>query len=95
MGNLITAISDLFTFQQNKRLLLLGLDAAGKTTLLYKLRLGETVHTIPTVSSTHQTKSYIYRSDSTSKLYNTKTSVGQCGILVDKKRFVLSGNTIT
>jgi signal recognition particle GTPase len=50
MGNLVTALSDLFNFQQKKRLLLLGLDAAGKTTLLYKLKLGENVHTIPTVS---------------------------------------------
>mmetsp|Transcript_3315 Transcript_3315/g.7885 ORF Transcript_3315/g.7885 Transcript_3315/m.7885 type:complete len:181 (-) Transcript_3315:91-633(-) len=31
------------------RLLMLGLDAAGKTTILYKLRLGEVVTTIPTV----------------------------------------------
>lgn len=27
----------------------LGLDAAGKTTLLYKLKLGEVVQTIPTI----------------------------------------------
>ncbi|XP_007428561.1 ADP-ribosylation factor-like [Python bivittatus] len=31
------------------RILLLGLDAAGKTTLLYKLKLNETISTIPTV----------------------------------------------
>ncbi|XP_060111633.1 ADP-ribosylation factor 6-like [Heteronotia binoei] len=31
------------------RILLLGLDAAGKTTLLYRLKLNETVTTIPTV----------------------------------------------
>ena len=31
------------------RLLMLGLDAAGKTTILYKLKLGETVTTIPTI----------------------------------------------
>ena len=30
------------------KILMLGLDAAGKTTLLYKLRLGEVVTTIPT-----------------------------------------------
>ena len=28
---------------------MLGLDAAGKTTALYKLKLGDTVHTIPTI----------------------------------------------
>eukprot|EP00163_Fabomonas_tropica_P010708 TRINITY_DN20959_c0_g1_i1.p1 TRINITY_DN20959_c0_g1~~TRINITY_DN20959_c0_g1_i1.p1 ORF type:complete len:181 (+),score=49.42 TRINITY_DN20959_c0_g1_i1:69-611(+) len=31
------------------RTLMLGLDAAGKTTVLYKLRLGEVVNTIPTI----------------------------------------------
>eukprot|EP00928_Gymnodinium_smaydae_P063386 TRINITY_DN46973_c0_g1_i1.p2 TRINITY_DN46973_c0_g1~~TRINITY_DN46973_c0_g1_i1.p2 ORF type:complete len:205 (-),score=39.24 TRINITY_DN46973_c0_g1_i1:70-684(-) len=30
------------------RLLMVGLDAAGKTTILYKLRFGEVVHTTPT-----------------------------------------------
>lgn len=31
------------------RPLLVGLDAAGKTTILYKLKLGEIVTTIPTI----------------------------------------------
>eukprot|EP00727_Mastigamoeba_balamuthi_P006494 m51a1_g2465 putative adp-ribosylation factor a1f isoform 2 (184) ;mRNA; r:30117-30668 len=31
------------------RILMLGLDAAGKTTILYKLKLGELVTTIPTI----------------------------------------------
>ncbi|XP_076979759.1 ADP-ribosylation factor 6-like [Tamandua tetradactyla] len=31
------------------RILMLGLDAAGKTTILYKLKLGQSVTTIPTV----------------------------------------------
>nr|CAB3222738.1 ADP-ribosylation factor 3 [Phallusia mammillata] len=31
------------------RILMLGLDAAGKTTILYKLKLGQPVTTIPTV----------------------------------------------
>ena len=31
------------------RILMVGLDAAGKTTILYKLKLGETVQTIPTI----------------------------------------------
>ena len=33
------------------RVLLLGLDASGKTTMLYKLKLGEVVTTIPTVGN--------------------------------------------
>ncbi len=35
--------------QQNARILMLGLDAAGKTTILYKLKLNENVSTIPTI----------------------------------------------
>jgi ADP-ribosylation factor protein 6 len=31
------------------RILMLGLDSAGKTTILYKLKLGQPVATIPTV----------------------------------------------
>ncbi len=47
MGQLLTK---LFSgFRQEAKILLVGLDAAGKTSLLYKLKLGETVVTIPTV----------------------------------------------
>merc|ERR1719253_514671 len=31
------------------RILMVGLDAAGKTTILYKLKLGEIVTTVPTI----------------------------------------------
>ncbi len=31
------------------RILMVGLDAAGKTTILYKFKLGEVVTTIPTI----------------------------------------------
>lgn len=43
------ALLSLLTKLHDKRILLLGLDAAGKTTILYKLRLGEIVTTIPTI----------------------------------------------
>ena len=33
------------------RILMVGLDAAGKTTILYKLKLGEIVTTIPTIGT--------------------------------------------
>ena len=49
MGNFINAIWDRFAGQQQVRLLMLGLDAAGKTTILFKLKLGEVVTPIPTV----------------------------------------------
>ncbi len=34
-----------------RRILMVGLDAAGKTTILYKLKLGEIVTTIPTIGT--------------------------------------------
>ena len=37
--------------KKDVRILMVGLDAAGKTTILYKLKLGEIVTTIPTVIS--------------------------------------------
>ena len=36
----------------------LGLDAAGKTTILYKLKLGEIVTTIPTIGFNVETVEY-------------------------------------
>jgi small GTP-binding protein len=39
----------LFNRLKNKRILLLGLDAAGKTTILYRLKMGEVITTIPTI----------------------------------------------
>ena len=39
---------DLFD-KKEMRILMVGLDAAGKTTILYKLKLGEVVTTIPTI----------------------------------------------
>ena len=49
MGAFITKILERFHGLVDKKILLLGLDAAGKTTVMYKLKLGETVTTIPTV----------------------------------------------
>ena len=39
----------VFGFSRPTRILLLGLDAAGKTSVLYKLKLDELVTTIPTI----------------------------------------------
>ena len=55
MGNLLSAMSEalknvLSSFSdRHAKILMLGLDAAGKTTVLYKLKLNETVSTIPTI----------------------------------------------
>ena len=34
---------------EHRRILLLGLDAAGKSTILFKLNTGESPHTVPTI----------------------------------------------
>ena len=50
MGAMFAKALLRLTNQRNEmRLLMLGLDAAGKTTILYKLKLGEVVSTIPTI----------------------------------------------
>lgn len=38
-----------FWWQKQVRVLMLGLDGAGKTTVLYHLKLGERISTVPTV----------------------------------------------
>jgi len=45
----LTKIWQRMASKEEMRILMLGLDAAGKTTVLYKLKLGEVVTTIPTV----------------------------------------------
>ncbi len=50
--------SRLFNFKTESRILMVGLDAAGKTTVLYKLKLGEVVHTIPTIGFNVETVEY-------------------------------------
>merc|ERR1719262_169739 len=40
------------------RILMVGLDAAGKTTVLYNLKLGEVVTTIPTIGFNVETVEY-------------------------------------
>ena len=52
MGGSLKKLSSnggLSLFRKNSRIVMLGLDAAGKTTILYKLKLDETVSTIPTI----------------------------------------------
>merc|ERR1712087_412820 len=44
--------------KQEMRILMVGLDAAGKTTILYKLKLGDVVTTIPTIGFNVETVEY-------------------------------------
>ena len=40
-----------------RRILMVGLDAAGKTTILYRFKLGEVIATIPTIGFNVETVS--------------------------------------
>ena len=50
MGNFLGIFKRLIS-KKEMRILMVGLDAAGKTTILYKLKLGEIVTTIPTIGT--------------------------------------------
>ena len=49
MGLSFTKLLGRLFSKKEMRILMVGLDAAGKTTILYKLKLGEIVTTIPTI----------------------------------------------
>ena len=51
-------IRTLMGSSKEMRILMVGLDAAGKTTILYKLKLGEVVTTIPTIGFNVETVEY-------------------------------------
>lgn len=58
MGLTISNLFQSFFGKKNMRILMVGLDAAGKTTILYKLKLGEIVTTIPTIGFNVETVEY-------------------------------------
>ncbi|CAI0445743.1 unnamed protein product [Linum tenue] len=58
MGLIISRIAKLFFPKSKVRILMVGLDASGKTTILYKLKLGETVTTTPTIGFNVETVEY-------------------------------------
>ena len=58
MGLLFSETFKKWFGNRETRVLMLGLDAAGKTTVLYKLKLGEHVTTIPTIGFNVETIEY-------------------------------------
>jgi small GTP-binding protein len=58
MGLFFSGIYKKWFGNRETRCLMLGLDAAGKTTVLYKLKLGEHVTTIPTIGFNVETIEY-------------------------------------
>lgn len=55
MGNVFATLFKGLFGKKEMRILMVGLDAAGKTTILYKLKLGEIVTTIPTIGTSQTT----------------------------------------
>nr|AEE63207.1 unknown [Dendroctonus ponderosae] len=58
MGLTISSVFTRLFSKKPMRILMVGLDAAGKTTILYKLKLGEIVTTIPTIGFNVETVEY-------------------------------------
>ena len=53
MGLTVSNLMSRLFAKKQMRILMVGLDAAGKTTILYKLKLGEIVTTIPTIGKSN------------------------------------------
>ena len=58
MGLTVSNLMSRLFAKKQMRILMVGLDAAGKTTILYKLKLGEIVTTIPTIGKIQFNNSY-------------------------------------
>lgn len=58
MGGMFSTLFKGLFGKKEMRILMVGLDAAGKTTILYKLKLGEIVTTIPTIGFNVETVEY-------------------------------------
>ena len=58
MGLTLSRVFAKLFGKREMRILMVGLDAAGKTTILYKLKLGEIVTTIPTIGFNVETVEY-------------------------------------
>eukprot|EP01084_Bolivina_argentea_P085120 153853_1 len=58
MGKAASTAQRVLSTEQDHRILLIGLDGAGKTTILYRIKLGEVVFTIPTIGFQVETVQY-------------------------------------
>lgn len=58
MGLTLSSVFTRLFGKKQMRILMVGLDAAGKTTILYKLKLGEIITTIPTIGFNVETVEY-------------------------------------
>ena len=53
-----SAFQNIFNLKKDVRIVMLGLDGAGKTTILYRLKLNEIVVTIPTIGFNIESVTY-------------------------------------
>jgi hypothetical protein len=58
MGLMFSKLLSMLWGSKEVRILILGLDGAGKTTILYRLQIGEVVTTIPTIGFNVETVTY-------------------------------------
>lgn len=58
MGFFFSKVWTKLLGKKDVRMLMVGLDAAGKTTILYQLKMNETVKTIPTIGFNVETLDY-------------------------------------
>ncbi|ORX84071.1 ARF/SAR superfamily [Anaeromyces robustus] len=58
MGQIFSGLLNRLWGSKEVRILILGLDGAGKTTILYRLQIGEVVTTIPTIGFNVETVNY-------------------------------------
>jgi GTPase SAR1 family protein len=98
MGLTFSKLFDKLWGKKEMRILMVGLDAAGKTTILYKLKLGEIVTTIPTIGtlSLHEhaeNNALTTTQGSTSRPSSTRTFSSPCGMSAVRTRSVLCGGT--
>ena len=58
MGAKISRLMIRLFERKQRRILMLGLDGSGKTTILYRMKLGQNVDTIPTIGFNIETVKY-------------------------------------
>lgn len=108
MGNIFGNLLKSLIGKKEMRILMVGLDAAGKTTILYKLKLGEIVTTIPTIGMCTVAVALVVKDvhahcvsftccscfqGLTLRRWSTRTSASLCGTWVGRTRSALSGDT--
>jgi len=58
MGTFLAKVLNSLSSKKERRILMLGLDAAGKTTVLYQLKLSQQVQSVPTIGFNVETVEY-------------------------------------